>query len=127
MSKRTSGSKCAVTRGEVDLAGFVNEDVPFGDLVQRLETRRSAARHPLFQVFFVLQTAGDAKLALEGLVARPLRVAQAASKFDLLLDLVETWDETRSPAGIVGTLEFSLDLYDRSTARRIGEIGRAHV
>ncbi|MFC8626720.1 amino acid adenylation domain-containing protein, partial [Streptomyces anulatus] len=62
-----------------------------------------------------------ASLDLPGLVARPLDGEAGAAKFDLGFNFVERADLDGSPAGIDITLDYSADLFDQDTARRIGE------
>ncbi|MGW2299433.1 amino acid adenylation domain-containing protein, partial [Streptomyces violaceorubidus] len=105
---------------ETDLAAYAHQDIPFERLVQDLNPERSAARHPLFQVRLVVQhgdprtVAGDA-LALPGLRASALTIADEGAKFDLLFRLFET------DMGLGGMLEYSADLYDASTAEALSD------
>ncbi|KJS52554.1 hypothetical protein VM98_30645, partial [Streptomyces rubellomurinus subsp. indigoferus] len=101
---------------ESDLAAFAHQDVPFERLVDAVSPDRSLARHPLFQVMFVLQNNATAELGLPGLTGRELRVGVAGAKFDLDFDLAE-----RPGGGIDGLVMYSCDLFDRGTVERIVE------
>ncbi len=101
---------------ETDLAAFDHQDLPFDRLVEELNPERTLARHPLFQVMFILQNNAGGSLALEGLDVSALPSATGGAKFDLTLGMSETRDAQGGPAGISGSLEYATDLYDRATA-----------
>ncbi|MEU5263750.1 amino acid adenylation domain-containing protein [Amycolatopsis sp. NPDC021455] len=98
---------------ETDLAAYARQDVPFERLVHELNPARSLARHPLFQVFLVLQNTGDADPALPGLDVTPEVLDSDAVKFDLGLNLAEHAD------GITGSLSYAADLFDHATAQAL--------
>jgi amino acid adenylation domain-containing protein/non-ribosomal peptide synthase protein (TIGR01720 family) len=95
---------------EADLAAQANQDIPFERLVEVLNPVRSLARHPLFQVVVSLQNAAEDELHMPGLRVRPQEVEVGVAKFDLEFLLEGT------ARGIEGVLQFSTDLFDRSTA-----------
>ncbi|OLF09203.1 hypothetical protein BLA60_21295 [Actinophytocola xinjiangensis] len=113
----TSGSPSFATLldrvREADLAAQSHQDLPFERLVEVLNPARSLARHPLFQVVVSLQNAADGELAMPGLAVRPQEVEVGVAKFDLEFLMEET------AAGIEGVLQFSTDLYDRSTVAEL--------
>jgi amino acid adenylation domain-containing protein len=82
-------------------------------LVEELQPERSLSRAPLFQVMFVLQNAPAVALQLPGLTLTEIAVESTTAKFDLMLSLEET------AAGLRGVLEYSADLFDESTIRRM--------
>ena len=98
---------------EVALAAHAHEDLPFEKLVEELEPERGLSHSPLFQVMFALQNAPARALDLPGLTLRPLGFESSGAKFDLTLSLV------RGAEGLHGALEYSTDLYDVSTVRRM--------
>ncbi|MCA1615209.1 MAG: condensation domain-containing protein [Acidobacteria bacterium] len=98
---------------ETALGAYAHQDVPFEMLVEELRPERDLSRHPLFQVMLVLQHARDAALRLHGLESDLLRTASETSKFDLLLSLEE------SEHGLAGVLEYSTDLFEAETVRRM--------
>ncbi|WP_211770319.1 non-ribosomal peptide synthetase [Kutzneria sp. CA-103260] len=102
---------------EADLAAYAHQDLPFEHLVELLNPPRSLARHPLFQVMLAVyhSTAGQEKLL--GLPSSYRDTGLRQAKFDLSFDLVET----AGADGIDGELEFSLDLFDETTARTLTE------
>ncbi|MFE9635253.1 amino acid adenylation domain-containing protein [Streptomyces sp. NPDC006463] len=99
---------------EWDLAAFAHQDVPFERVVDAVSPERSQARHPLFQVMLVLQNTAAADVALDGLRATALPVGTGAAKFDLGLEFTE-----RPGGGMDGLVEYSSDLFDHTTVRRL--------
>ncbi|MYZ40548.1 MULTISPECIES: non-ribosomal peptide synthetase, partial [unclassified Streptomyces] len=102
---------------DADLAAYDHQDVPFERVVEALNPPRSLARHPVFQVMVVYLAAGPTGPMLPGLVSHEEEVGQATAKFDLSFDFVEHADGN----GVHGVLEYSTDLYDRTTAEAIAE------
>ncbi|WP_121750074.1 non-ribosomal peptide synthetase [Streptomyces sp. E2N166] len=95
------------------LEAYDHQDVPFEAVVEALDTERSLAHSPVFQTMFVLQEAQTRRdVTLGGLEVSPVDFELSFTKFDLTLDLRE------SPDGLVGTVEYNPDLYDRETVRR---------
>ncbi|HLM54865.1 MAG TPA: amino acid adenylation domain-containing protein, partial [Pyrinomonadaceae bacterium] len=99
---------------ETTLGAYANQDLPFERLVEELRPERDLGRNPLFQVIFALQNAPVPPPELSGLTLRPQEYESAATRFDLEAHL---WD---TPAGLGGVLIYSTDLFDESTARRLG-------
>ncbi|WP_189939236.1 non-ribosomal peptide synthetase, partial [Streptomyces sulfonofaciens] len=100
---------------EGDLAAYSHQDVPFEYLVDVLNPARSAARHPLFQVLLTLTHTGDLPVELPGLRYRVEETESRSAKFDLLFRLTERTRPDGSPGGLEGGVEYSTDLFDRST------------
>ncbi|WP_460365526.1 amino acid adenylation domain-containing protein, partial [Actinocorallia lasiicapitis] len=95
-----------------NLAAYTRQDVPFDRIVEALSPVRSLARHPLFQVMLTfLERPGPVELP--GVTVTALEPSGGTAKFDLSLSLAE------EPDGLNGTLEYSLDLFERATAERI--------
>ncbi|HYW06976.1 MAG TPA: amino acid adenylation domain-containing protein, partial [Longimicrobium sp.] len=90
-----------------------NQDIPFEQVVERLQPVRSLAHSAVFQVMFAWQNAPGGNLELPGLsldgVAGP---EHDTAKFDLSLSLYE--DEGR----IVGALTYATALFAPATAER---------
>ena len=84
--------------------------------MQAVQPTRSLARHPLFQVMFVLQNTPAGELTLPGLRASAEPLPCEVAKFDLTLDLAECLGPGRDPQGIEGALEYSRDLFEQGTA-----------
>ena len=93
---------------ETALAAYAHQDLPFARLVQELQPERGLALNPLFEVLLVLQ--GPAALEpRSGLVWEPVPIDYGTAKFDLALFF------ERVPGTLRATLEYSTDLFDRST------------
>ncbi|GAA2431224.1 amino acid adenylation domain-containing protein [Streptomyces mauvecolor] len=105
---------------DADLDAFGHQDVPFDRLVEELAPDRSVARHPLFQVMFVLnQAMPDPELP--GLDCRTELLRLDSPKFDLTLNLVENRSADGHAAGITGALEYARDLFDHDTVQALTE------
>ncbi len=100
---------------ENTLGAYANQDVPFEMLVDAVAPERSRSRNPLFQAAFVLQNAPASPLDLSGLKVQVEESDSGTSKFDLTLVTQETED------GISVCFEFSTDLFDEGTIRRMAE------
>jgi amino acid adenylation domain-containing protein len=113
---------------QVSLGAYAHQELPFEKLVETLAPRRDLAATPLFQVALALQNAMTAtsvevpagaagqpgahrgSLAIE-LYELPIETA----KFDLLVQATET------PAGLGLSFQYSRDLFDAVTVRRLAE------
>ncbi|MFI6846758.1 amino acid adenylation domain-containing protein [Kitasatospora sp. NPDC050467] len=105
---------------ETGLDAYADLDIPFGLLVGAVNPARSLARHPLFQV---LVTAGTdrAPASLAGVDAQPHGTAPHPARHDLAFAFAERFGEDGAPGGIELTLTYRTDLFDRATARTVGE------
>ncbi|MFD0548919.1 amino acid adenylation domain-containing protein [Streptomyces rectiviolaceus] len=103
---------------ETDLAAFAHQDVPFERLVEELNPSRSLARHPLFQILLAFQESPLAELDMPGLTARMEEIDSGSATFDLVVDVVERFGAEGAAAGLEGSVQFSLDLFDRVTVER---------
>jgi amino acid adenylation domain-containing protein/non-ribosomal peptide synthase protein (TIGR01720 family) len=104
---------------DADLAAYAHQDIPFERLVEVLNPTRSMARHPLFQVMLVLQNTAPLTLDLPGLHTTHQPAFSGTAKFDLSLTFTENHTSDGTSSGINGTLEYSLDLFNTSTAHAI--------
>ena len=94
---------------ETALGAYANQDVPFEMVVQALEPERDLSRSPLFQVMFVLQNTPMEARELPGLRLAPIEAASGVSAFDLTLSMGRTG----------GVVEYSTDLFEPATIRRM--------
>ncbi|QTD96745.1 Tyrocidine synthase 3 [Streptomyces cyanogenus] len=100
---------------ETSLAAYEHQDVPFEHLVELLNPRRSTAHHPLFQVMLVLSDNPVAEFELPGLEVSGEAVDIETAKVDLSLNVMERHDASGGPGGILGSLKYATDLFDRGT------------
>jgi hypothetical protein len=98
---------------QTTLNAYAHQSVPFEKLVEELQPQRSLSHAPLFQVMIVLQNTPAASLSLPGLTLTALPSEQSAALFDLLLSLTEIDGE------ISGSLQYSTDLFNSTTAEQI--------
>jgi amino acid adenylation domain-containing protein len=95
------------------LEALGNQDLPFGQLVRELRPDRDASRNPLFQVNFTHQRSFSRPTRLGPVEMIPLPSFSPGAIFDLNLFTAERAD------GWSVTCDYSSDLFDRSTARRM--------
>ncbi|MEV0688551.1 AMP-binding protein, partial [Nocardia sp. NPDC050378] len=108
-----------------DLSAYEHQDVPFEHLVEVLNPVRSMAHNPLFQVMLALQNAPEGSFDFSGVETELEPVSIGTSRVDLSLHLIETHSGDGSPAGLGGFVEYSTDLFDRSSiAGFIDRLGR---
>ncbi|WP_373526933.1 amino acid adenylation domain-containing protein [Nostoc sp.] len=100
---------------EVALGAYSHQDLPFDVLVEELQPHRSLSYTPLFQIMFVLQNAPMSEIELSGLNLSLLESDSATAKFDLTLFVEET------TSGLIGTFEYSTDLFEAETIHRMAE------
>ncbi|MBP2041482.1 amino acid adenylation domain-containing protein [Streptomyces avidinii] len=117
---------------EAALGSLSHTDVPFEKLVEELSPARSMARHPLFQVMFLLENAVGTKPdgpsswttgdSFEESVDGGVLVTRSSSvKVDLDFNMVEVHDTDGTPAGLHGGLTASADLFDVESSVRMAE------
>src|SRR5262249_52928061 len=98
---------------ETALGAYAHQDLPFEMLVEELQPERDLSHPPLFQVLFVLHNSPFPSFEGDGLKVHQWDIDSGTSKFDLSLFLVEQEN------GLRGTLEYSADLFEASTAERL--------
>ncbi|MGV9358466.1 amino acid adenylation domain-containing protein [Streptomyces misionensis] len=104
---------------ETDLAAYTHQELPFERLVEELNPVRSLARHPLFQIMLILHNTDRPEIELPGLRASAEGADAPVAKFDLSVSLWERHTEAGAADGILGQLEYAVDLFDRSTAEAV--------
>jgi amino acid adenylation domain-containing protein len=97
------------------LGAFDHQDLPFEKLVEELQPERDRSRTPLFQVLFSLENAAVRAPDLSGLTAELVDLDFGIAK----TDLVVSWFE--QTAGMRGLVEYSTDLFEAETIRRLLE------
>jgi amino acid adenylation domain-containing protein len=105
---------------EMALGAYDHQDLPFEKLVKELQPERDMGRNPLFQVSFQLFTPWETPTsieehtgALDPLDGERMEIEKGTSNIDLALDLWEL------PEGLVGSVEYSTDLFEASTIHRM--------
>jgi amino acid adenylation domain-containing protein len=98
---------------EVALGAYAHQDLPFEQLVEKLQPQRSLSHTPLFQVMFQLQNTPNQTLELPGLTWEPLQYHNDTAKFDLSLSMVE------AETGLIGNFEYNTDLFTVDTITRM--------
>jgi non-ribosomal peptide synthetase component F len=87
---------------------YAHQDLPFEKLVEDLQPKRDLSRNPLHQVMLQVQ-----KTRFAPAPGASVPEEKETSVFDLSLDL---WD---GPGGLRGKLEYSSDLFDRTSVERM--------
>jgi len=95
------------------LDAHANQGLPFEKLVEALRPERHLSRSPLFQMMFLYQQGAESRPDLDGLTVTPVEVPGETSKFDLTLAVRDGED------GIEGFVEYSTDLFDENSIRRL--------
>ena len=91
-----------------------HQELPFERLVMELAPERDRSRSPLFQVLFNFENTPPREASeVGGLAVEPFQIDTGSAKLDLMLNLLET------PDGLVGSFEFSTDLFERATIERL--------
>ena len=94
---------------ETTLIAYENQDLPFEQIVEALQSQRFLSHSPLFQVMFVLQNAPMGDVELPGVTLSPIQLESTIAKFDLTLSMTE------SEQGLVG----EWDLFNSQTIERM--------
>ncbi|NLR24435.1 non-ribosomal peptide synthetase, partial [Pseudoalteromonas maricaloris] len=98
------------------LDGYAHQQVPFEQIVERLQPERSLSHSPLFQVMLALQNNDDGQLSLPDLNLSIVEAREGESaKYDLTLNVVESED------GLGLGWGYNTDLFERDTIARMAE------
>ncbi|MBE9052040.1 amino acid adenylation domain-containing protein [Nostocales cyanobacterium LEGE 11386] len=96
----------------IALDAYTHQDLPFEKLVAEIQPERHLSQSPLFNVWFVLQTALP-PLELPGLILTPSDIDNGVVRHDLKLDITEI------SGGLTGFFEYKTDLFDAITITRM--------
>ncbi|MEN0140083.1 MAG: amino acid adenylation domain-containing protein [Rhodococcus sp. (in: high G+C Gram-positive bacteria)] len=107
---------------ETDLGALAHSEVPFEQLVERMNPPRSQSFSPLFQVMLAFQNQVEATWELPGLTLSPMNFDAAVTKFDLDFSLSDRYDGEGRAAGLSGRLTYATDLFDAVTAERVARL-----
>jgi amino acid adenylation domain-containing protein len=100
---------------EVALGAYMHQDLPLEKLLEELQPERSLGHAPLFGIGFdfLPLSLEQEQLELPGLTLSGVESDTDTAKFDLVLKFVET------NRGLVAALNYSTDLFDETTIRRM--------
>nr|WP_243436612.1 non-ribosomal peptide synthase/polyketide synthase [Streptomyces sp. FH025] len=104
---------------ETALSAYAHQDVPFEHLVEALNPSRSLSHHPLYQTGLVVQNAPGGDFELPGLRVSGVSVLTGTARLDLTFGFAEEHGPDGAPAGLSGAVEYSTDLFDRSTVEAL--------
>ena len=88
------------------LEAYEHRDLPFEQLIEHLDLPKDLSRHPLFQVVFVSQNVEEEQIRFGGLELTHIRRKPVLSKFDLIVNVIETTE------GLCFRYEYATDLFD---------------
>lgn len=97
---------------EVALSAYSHQELPFGRLLKTPGNGSIPTHHPPFQTMFILQNAPKDAWQLPGLDVSWLPLHTGTAKHDLIVWL-------KSEPALEITLEYSVDLFDAVTMRRV--------
>ena len=95
------------------LEAYGHQDIPFEQVLENLHLERTLSYSPVFQIMFAMGNTPSAELNLPELSLSPVSFGMETAKFDLNLSLNLRGDR------IAGGLEYSTDLFDRTTIDRM--------
>ena len=101
---------------EACLSAYGHQEAPFERLVERLSPDRELSRTPVFQAMFIMQNAPGGVPHAEGVSFEGVEVEHGGAMFDLAVSLGES-----AGGGLEGWCEYSTDLFEEETARRLVE------
>ncbi|MFR9788492.1 amino acid adenylation domain-containing protein [Streptomyces sp. MB22_4] len=93
------------------LQAYAHAEVPFDELIGRLEPARPDSRHPWFQVLFDFDSQDEQAGRMGELTVRPVLPEIRTAKYDLALSL------RLGPDGLEGELTYDRDVFDESSAQ----------
>ena len=98
------------------LEAFDHQAVPFARLVDELQPERDMSVTPLFQVAFTMHDVPVDGSGVAGLRIDHVDLSWQVAKFDLAMQIAELPD-----GALGGQIEYSTDLFDADTMRRMAE------
>ncbi|MEL6495991.1 MAG: amino acid adenylation domain-containing protein, partial [Cyanobacteria bacterium J06623_7] len=98
---------------ETALEAYSHQDLPFEQLIDRLQLERSLSHTPLFQVMLVLEPQNKNAVEVPGLAWKPLERVTTQAKFELTFLIKET------DKGLQGAIEYNQALFTADTIHRL--------
>jgi amino acid adenylation domain-containing protein len=112
---------------EVCVGAYGHQDLPFEKLVNALRLERSLSHTPLFQIFFAFLDTPMPELEIPGLSISVLDAHNGSAKFDINVTVLLPNEQRVGLEGvsredeITLLFEYSTDLFERTTVRRMLE------
>ncbi len=97
------------------LDAYAHQQMPFEQIVERLQPERNSSHSPLVQIMLVLHNNEEASLDLPGINLRLLASDHTVAKYDLTLSFIESSD------GLDLTWEYNVDLFEADTIQRMAK------
>ena len=95
------------------LDAYAHQQVPFEQIVERLQPERNLSHNALFQVVLVLQNNVQGALSLPGLTLETMAQDSGTARFDLTLNIIERVE------GLCLEWEYNTDLFEQDTVARM--------
>src|SRR5262249_47206421 len=100
---------------DVVLEADAHQDLPFEKLVEELQPERNMYLNPLFQVSLQYFSGQDRESPGVAMPVESLDVDKGTANIDLAFDMMEV------PAGLLTRIEYSTELFEDATIRRLAE------
>lgn len=101
------------------LVAFDHQDIPFDQVVERLQPPRATGRNPLFQISMVLQNMPWPNIEMAGAPAAVELLPNSRAKFDLFLEFWEKPETAADRGGLRCHAEYNRDLFSEDTVTEI--------
>lgn len=95
------------------MQSYAHQEMPFDMLVDEVGAQRALDHSPLFQVMFVLHTAGDARFELPGCTGEAVDLPLEVARYDLVMDVHD------APTGLKVYFEYRNELFEAATIVRM--------
>jgi amino acid adenylation domain-containing protein len=95
------------------LDAYAHQDIPFEMLVRELQPERSLSHTPIFQVAFMLRTAGKEAARLSGIELRAMGSGAEVAKFDLTMIVEDIGPDLNV------LVSYNTDLFDKVTIENL--------
>jgi amino acid adenylation domain-containing protein len=114
LSGDPSFKELLIRERDVLLDAHAHQDIPFERLIDELQVKRDLSRNPMFQIMFI-QNPPNSPINIPNLKLSNVETHSGTTKFDMSLSTTDIGDR------LVGSVEYSSDLYDESTIERLIE------
>ncbi len=100
---------------ETTLGAYTHQDVPFEQVVEHVKPHRKLNENPLFRIMFILHNLPKAEMRVAGLKCFMPEPVSRWSAFDVTVSLEEEGGR------LCGHIEYSTELWEQSTIKRLSE------